>query len=629
MSSFDGHVKRKARIDRLAGRKRTGWLADSQQCRRGLDQHIHWVRFTGEPSGFLENMPSHFAIRSLEATMAQSSQRSRILAQQSWLDTSDTADTTNFLGSPLSIDATNSEHYVYIAAKTPKGTAESSQQRYPSECYGALRQGSAPQLWSRESLGLFTQYAAVGMLYGALPGTIYPFLQNYLNVQGTQALAARVLVSLPWSFKVFYGIISDCFPVAGYRRRPYMLLGWTICLAVLIVMACTTIGEPYYTDSSVRDVKPEDYTDTQRSSLNLDAPLQGGKYVVLMMLASVGYLMADVSADALVVETAQREPLAVRGRTQTAAYTVRTVFMVVANMLLAFLFDGKDYGGDYDFTLSFPQLMLLLACCTAPVLPITWFFIREERCQAPQLRVYLSDLWGLLQTRAIFQVIAYKFFAGFFENFTFVALEPMQTYWAQVTPRNEKLGNVLVLLVMALTLVWTGKYGLQWNWRVIVVVTTLIVVVLDATCMFLVTWNVVRDQFFWLALPILEQLPQGVGFIVSTYVVVELAEFGHEGALYGLLTTVGNLSSPFAATISKIVDAPFSITNEEIQNDSRDVRWDITVTLLIMYGMRLLALAWLPLLPPQKEATQYLKATGGTNRIMGFVTVVYVLLAMG
>ncbi|RLN53991.1 hypothetical protein BBP00_00009104 [Phytophthora kernoviae] len=308
------------------------------------------------------------------------------------------------------------------------------------------------------------------------------------------------------------------------------------------------------------------------------------------MLASVGYLMADVSADALVVEIAQREPLAIRGRTQTAAYTVRTAFMVVGNLLLAFLFNGKDYGGNYDFTLSFPQVMLILSCGAGIMLPITCLFVSEKRCQAPQLRSYMGEFWGLLQTRAIFQIIAYKFLSGFFENFTFVSLEPMQTYWAKVTPRNEKLGNVLVLLVMALTLAWTGRYGLHWNWRVVVVITTLTVVALDATCMLLATWDVVRNQYFWLGLPILEQFTQGVGFIVSTYVVVELAELGHEGSLYGLLTTVGNLSSPFAATISKTVNAPYDITNEKIQNDSTDVRWDVTTTLLIMYGMRVLSL---------------------------------------
>ncbi|TMW59212.1 hypothetical protein Poli38472_007357 [Pythium oligandrum] len=493
---------------------------------------------------------------------------------------------------------------------------------------GALREGGAPTLLSRESFGLLAQYAVVGLIYGALPGTIYPFMVNYLNVQGNEAVAARTLVSIPWSFKVFYGFLTDCFPIFGYRRRPYMILGWSICLGMLVIMACTPIGKPYYGDPSLRKIKPELYTAENRATLNLSAQGEGGKYVVLMMCASVGYLMSDVAADAVVVEFAQREPEAIRGRTQTAIYTVRTVFMVLANILSAFTFNGYDYGGDYSFTLSFPQFMLCLAIVTAPILPITWFTIREERYESPGFYNYLSEFWSVLQTRAVIQVIAYKFFAGLFQNFTFVAMDPMQTYWADVSPRNEKIANIFLLGVMALTLVFTGRYGLHWNWRLITALTMIAMVVMDAVCMFFFTWNVWRNQYFWLGIPVLEQLPYGVQFIVSTYVVVELAAMGHEGAIYGLLTTVSNLSDPFARTLTKNVNAAFDITNEAIQNDTTEVRKNISATLMIMYGMRLLSLIWLPLLPPQKKATQLLRAHGGTSRTLGLATVMYIAFAM-
>jgi hypothetical protein len=97
---------------------------------------------------------------------------------------------------------------------------------------GALRHGGAPDLFGKECVGLLVQYAAVGMVYGTLPGVIYPFLTQYLNMEGTQTASARVLVNLPWSFKVVYGIISDCFPIFGYRRRPYMLIGWGVAFAI-------------------------------------------------------------------------------------------------------------------------------------------------------------------------------------------------------------------------------------------------------------------------------------------------------------------------------------------------------------------------------------------------------------
>ncbi|KAL3659893.1 hypothetical protein V7S43_015195 [Phytophthora oleae] len=62
---------------------------------------------------------------------------------------------------------------------------------------GALREGGMPVLTSKENLGLLFQYATVGLVYGLLPETIYPFMQNYLNCSGSQVTAAKQLVVLP------------------------------------------------------------------------------------------------------------------------------------------------------------------------------------------------------------------------------------------------------------------------------------------------------------------------------------------------------------------------------------------------------------------------------------------------
>ncbi|GAB9475606.1 Transmembrane protein, partial [Globisporangium polare] len=124
--------------------------------------------------------------------------------------------------------------------------------------------------------------------------------------------------------------------------------------------------------------------------------------------------------------------------------------------------------------------------------------------------------------------------------------------------------------IFALTLFCTGKYGLHWNWRWMHLIMLVIVTVLDAFVTFLTTWDVVRNQWFWLGVPVVENLPSGVGFIIATYVSVELAGEGNEGAVYGLLTTVSNLSSPFASTITKNVDGGFKVSNAEIAKDTNE-----------------------------------------------------------
>ncbi|RHY20322.1 hypothetical protein DYB25_013601, partial [Aphanomyces astaci] len=57
---------------------------------------------------------------------------------------------------------------------------------------------------------------------------------------------------------------------------------------------------------------------------NLAAPDNGTLFILLCIFIAFGYVLAASASDAMVVEYAQREPVAIRGRIQTAIYTVRT-----------------------------------------------------------------------------------------------------------------------------------------------------------------------------------------------------------------------------------------------------------------------------------------------------------------
>jgi hypothetical protein len=508
----------------------------------------------------------------------------------------------------------------YVDAKTPDlGDIEG----------GALRAGGRPNVWGRDYIGLLVQYAVVGIVYGTLPATVYPVLQNYLNMEGTQIVSAKVLLNLPWSFKVLYGLLTDCLPIFGYRRRPFMMIGWTLCLLMCLIMACSKIGRPYYLDRSLRDKDVKEYTaDDIAHGINAAAPDAGGKFIILMMLAAVGYVGADVACDAVTVELAQREPEAVRGTTQTTIYLVRTVFVALSNLLTGFLFNGKDYGGDFDFSLTFPQLMLILTICTLPALPFGWFFIKEDRHPGVNFKNYISEFWELIQSRAMYQVIAYKFFSGMFENLTQTVSSPVESYWVKATPINDTIATVLSNIIFALVLFCTGKWGLNWNWRWMHAITLICTTLIDAFTTQLVTWNVIRSQWFWLGPPLLENLPYGVGWMIANFVMVELAGEGNEGAVYGLMTTVANLSSTFASTITKNIDSQFDVTSKDIKTDTHHVRTQVMYCYLIAYAANVVGLMFLPLLPAQKRQTQELKAKGGKSKVIGAITVFYLVFAL-
>ncbi|KAI9919599.1 hypothetical protein PsorP6_017710 [Peronosclerospora sorghi] len=506
----------------------------------------------------------------------------------------------------------------FVEAKTPHARMLET---------GALREGGAPNLLSRASVGLLFQYAVVGLNYGVLPATVYPFLQNYLNASGTQVTTATTLVVLPWSFKCFYGALSDCVPIGGYCRRPWMVLGWTICLLTLIIMACLPAGEPYYTDPADRNVKPAEYTPAIQARINADAASQAGTYVMLMFVAAMGYVLSDVCADSIVVDFAQREPLATRGKTQSAIYAVRTAFVIVGQLITGFCFNGKAYGGDFSFSLTFPHLMIILAVLTTPVIPMTWFFIDETKRPRRNLTHYLHELWALLQQRVVYQVIFFNFFQTMFSCISYTASSPVQSYMVGVTPINNTISDILGNLLFLTGILVTSTWGLRWNWRWIILCTSACVSVIDGLTTFITIWDVFRSQWFWLGLPIAVHVPSGMGWMISSYVIVELSGTGNEGAVYGLITMVSNLASPFATAMTLLLDQPFHLTTERIQTDDYSIRMDITYAVIIMYAMTIFSWVFLVFLPPQKEETQALLRTGGSSKVMGAITVAYLTFA--
>uniref|UniRef100_H3GRD3 Major facilitator superfamily (MFS) profile domain-containing protein n=1 Tax=Phytophthora ramorum TaxID=164328 RepID=H3GRD3_PHYRM len=394
-------------------------------------------------------------------------------------------------------------------------------------------------------------------------------------------------------------------------------------------MGCSRVGEPYFLEPSDRHVSPNDYTTEIEARLNRSAASEGGIYVTYMMFAAFGYVLSDVCADGVVVELAQREPLAERGRTQSTIYATRTFAATVGQILTGVAFNGAEYGGSFDFSLTFPQLMLVLAVCVAPIIPVTWLYIEESTKPPVRFSSYVSELWYAMKTRAVYQVVFYAFFSGIFANFSYTAGSPIQLFMVGVTPINNTISDILGSAVFMAGIMLTGKYGLAWNWRTMTVLTGAIVIAVDAVCTFVTVWDVYRSQWLWLGLPIAVNVPAGISFLIGTFVTVELVGEGHEGAMYGLLTTVANLSAPFATTLTKVVDnSLWDLSNERVQVDDYAVRRDITGAVLLMYGMSAISWLFLFLLPKQKKETQELKQSGGSSALLGALTVGYLIVAL-
>ncbi|KAF0698942.1 Aste57867_10464 [Aphanomyces stellatus] len=479
--------------------------------------------------------------------------------------------------------------------------------------------------YSTQALCLYCQYAAIGIIYAMLPALSYPIFNVYLNLEGYQTASYSVLVTLGWSFKVFFGMLSDCVPIFGYRRKSWILIGWAITIVCLAALTALPFGTPYcnrekttYCATPRGAIPP-----TELQYFNFHAPDRGSLFILLSMAVSVGYMLAGCATDAILVEYAQREPLATRGRLQTTTYTIRYGFGVISLLVTGIGLNGVNYNGSFSFAISpnWPYAFCLLPCVV--VCYTTLVYMDEPPTStAASFRAWCRQFWALLQERVMWQLCAFRFVSELFHRIGATPQAPIATYWAQVEPINDACAAIIGHAFFAAMLAIVGRYGLHWNWRWTMVVGIVGTVALDALVMMLTIWDVVRNQWFYTGVALSEQIPLGLRFVVSTFCAVEIADVGNEGATYGLVTMVSSLAQPLASMVFKLLDSYFAVAQDDIKRDTLAVRWDVTYVYLISYASKLGALGWLWMLPPQKEALQHLKVHGGRSRVAGGLLIV-------
>jgi len=140
--------------------------------------------------------------------------------------------------------------------------------------------------------------------------------------------------------------------------------------------------------------------------------------------------------------------------------------------------------------------------------------------------------------------------------------------------------------------------------------TTVFLNLVDMPFVFLTVWDVVRNQYFYLGEAVLYEVPNAANFVVSTFVMVEMADEGNEGLVYGLLTTTGNLGGPVGNALGNWVFGAFRPALSDSDNyvdDSPEFRMTVSNSFILSYAVAFLILAILPLMPDQKADANHRK----------------------
>jgi hypothetical protein len=163
-----------------------------------------------------------------------------------------------------------------------------------------------PNMWSRNFIGLYSQYAAVGLLWGA-NGSLFPLCVYVFDGPSNVCANSKSIVLFAWNLKIFYALLTEFgWRPFGLRRKPWMIAGWSMVLLLLLILAFTA------------------------DQISLTS------WLVLQMLVQGFVMLSDVPADGYCVEAARLEEEHGRGQVLATAQRIRFTFCIVAGNFILY-----------------------------------------------------------------------------------------------------------------------------------------------------------------------------------------------------------------------------------------------------------------------------------------------------
>ena len=401
------------------------------------------------------------------------------------------------------------------------------------------------------NIAIFASYLSVGfgMYFLQTPLTFY--MVDSLNATPGQQTVILGLMSLPWALKIFCGILTDSFPIFGYRRKSYFLIGWglyVICNILLAIIRTPNIAQ----------------------------------LATFIFLQTLAFVQADVCTDASIVERSKLyENTENRGTLQAIGYIIRYFGGIIGAVLGAVLYNKDSWGWGLPISVIFVINGAIPMCI---VLPFVYNFVELPATEMPQVGKQLYSIWQLVQRRAIWQPCAFIYIYNIF-----VLSNPA---WNSFLVDGLDFSNFFLglLTVGAAILSYTAlvlykKYLFNVSWRYIYLGGTALSAVFSILQLILVfQWNVQWgisspgwNLVFAMGTYGMVQFVQAIQFLPCCRMFLIMCPGGAEGASYAMLTTLSNLAGTVSYSLAAAVANIWNVNNETLLAHDYSGMWRLTV----------------------------------------------------
>jgi len=407
------------------------------------------------------------------------------------------------------------------------------------------------------------------------------FLKDDLGLSPAEVASMVGITMLPWTVKPLYGLISDGFPVFGYRRRPYLLLSSILGIFAWLSMG-TWVATPFWA-------------------------------IAMIAIGSLSLAFSDAITDALIVQRARLEPEGDAGSLQSFSWIASSIGAIISAYLSGYLLEHFGARLVFEITAFLPLLVGISAFAIADP-PFSNIFIvtpdpnnatngaaNGEGQAVPLSRnaqVWMSLMSNFSQLRQAFTNKAIWLPAAFL--FLWQATPSADTAFFYFTT-NELNFNPEFLGTIRFFASWAGLFGI-WLFqrffrgvptRKIFFWTTIVSTLLGLTSLLLVTHTNrslgIDDRWFSLGDNLILTVAGRIAFMPVLVLAARLCPEGIEATLFALLMSVINISALFSFQLGAGLTYLLGVSESNFDN-----LWLLILIANVTSLLPLPLLKWLP-----------------------------------
>ncbi|KAG6613183.1 Transmembrane protein [Phytophthora cinnamomi] len=469
---------------------------------------------------------------------------------------------------------------------------EPGQPLYNRQIYGGLRKGDTVKFFSIQCIGLVAATFSTTFAAECIGSEIRPLLKEHFHLTSAQLAASERLASMPLVLSFLFGLLTDCYPILGMRRKAYTAIGLAIATVSIWGLAATNSYIETLEDGTV--------------STRLVAIV-----ITVATLANFGTIVAFVSVHTRVIELTQKEPLGLRGSILATYLIFRgAVFFITDACIYAVQSSTKEAASRHTTALVVFGLIIAL-----PIPLVTKFWEEKYYSLSTTVKTRGQILWKIMQQKAVWSVLVFQCFFTLFNQISFNGPSMIISDWAGASRDNVLMQQAMYYGMVIITVLMWRYFFMNRSWRGFYAACPLLLIVPQLIVAILVSQDILRDRVFYRVMTLFTSISGAIGWLSSLVPLTEIVQEGSEGAMVGLTLSLYFLVSIFVETNSLGLFEGSNFYNvAEVAADSSAGREDVLKALALNYGINALALLGLFFLPKQKLDTQQLRSYGGYTK---------------